>query len=304
MNVQNSFTVDSEGMTEQHSHQQEPEQRSTNRIEELERAYHLTPDCDLREWNVSQLLRMSPNNNSNNNDDVDDNHSDYKDSKPPARDSLISKKEATKLYDEHFELKPVPKLEWRTPSTTLNSGSSSHWENDDCEPTSSDHLLENDEFDNDFSRQDDEDVDEASLHHDHNIAVLNTGTSTANHDNQEEDDDDTPIFERSLIELCPGVDLPLRGSLETQHAISRNFTVRVECINCTLQVNCIRDAQYILCPMCYCVSPLELSFNASCISQNIDADTPLFETTGEDNQRYSEGSQSFGVGLGFVDDEY
>jgi hypothetical protein len=88
-------------------------------------------------------------------------------------------------------------------------------------------------------------------------------------------DDD---FERSMIEVFPGVDVPLRGSFETQQAIRRNFIVRVNCMDCTLSLCCIRNAEYVLCPLCHCVSPLELSCS-----------------------NVMEGS--FGVGLGFVEDD-
>ena len=89
--------------------------------------------------------------------------------------------------------------------------------------------------------------------------------------------------------------MPLRGSLETQHAIAQNFTVRVNCISCTLQVSCIRDAEYILCPMCYCVSPLELIAD----NHNSKSRNPLEPLDDADDYR----ERSFGVGLGFVDDE-
>lgn len=295
MNFQNEFSVDSDGMEQQHQRQ-----RSTDRIEALGRAYPLIPDCDLRDWNVSQLLQMLPI----------DKHTDYLEaeaSKPPARDSsLFSTKEASKLHDEQFfKVTRVPKYEWRTASTTYSAGCPR--ENDDGDPTSRHHLLENDEYDHVVSREEYEDDNDFSLHRDNSVTL--DVVTNANHDNV--DQDDVPAFERSMIEICPGVDLPLRGSLETQHAIARNFTVRVDCIHCTVQVSCIRDAEYILCPMCYCVSPLELSLNASNNSiisnsnsnSNNNRNKALSEPTDEDNEYYCEGYQSFGVGLGFVDDE-
>lgn len=95
---------------------------------------------------------------------------------------------------------------------------------------------------------------------------------------QEVDEQLQDDFERSLIEVFPGVEMPLRGSFETQTAISRNYIISANCMDCTLQLQCIRNAEYILCPLCHCVSPLELS--CSNMEQG-----------------------SFGVGLGFVDDE-
>ena len=85
-------------------------------------------------------------------------------------------------------------------------------------------------------------------------------------------------FERSLIEVAPGVDMALRGSSETQQAISRNYVIGANCLDCTLRLKCIANAKYILCPLCHCVSPLELS----CTTMQAGA---------------------FGVGLGFVEGE-
>ena len=99
--------------------------------------------------------------------------------------------------------------------------------------------------------------------------------------------------------------MPLRGSVETQQAIARNFTVRVNCINCTLEVNCIRDAEYILCPMCYCVSPLELSGSTNSSNNHNDnnsvSNVELFDDDDDNADDHRE--RSFGVGLGYVDDD-
>lgn len=82
---------------------------------------------------------------------------------------------------------------------------------------------------------------------------------------------------RPLIEVFPGIEMPLRGSAETQNAINRGSISKASCLDCTLEISCIEDAEYMLCPLCHCVTPLALT------------GSDVFD-------------QSFGVGLGFVDD--
>lgn len=93
---------------------------------------------------------------------------------------------------------------------------------------------------------------------------------------QEREEDD---MERVMIEVFPGVEMPLRGSAETQTAISEGRIKTATCLDCTLGLSCIQDAEYILCPLCHCISPLELS----------SAEVAM---------------GAFGVGLGFVADDH
>mmetsp|Transcript_9250 Transcript_9250/g.14223 ORF Transcript_9250/g.14223 Transcript_9250/m.14223 type:complete len:405 (-) Transcript_9250:362-1576(-) len=84
-------------------------------------------------------------------------------------------------------------------------------------------------------------------------------------------------FEHSSIQVSPGVNMPLRGSQETQFAIQKEYIMNVNCMNCTLELSCVQNSQYVLCPLCHCITPLELS-----------------------GVRLE--SNAFGVGLGFVED--
>jgi hypothetical protein len=77
------------------------------------------------------------------------------------------------------------------------------------------------------------------------------------------------------VEVAPGVNLRLRGAVETLQAIEDDFYVPVYCSCCTTMIFCIEDADFVLCPDCRVVSPV--------------ADTA------------SNGSQ--GVGLGFTMEE-
>jgi len=60
-----------------------------------------------------------------------------------------------------------------------------------------------------------------------------------------------------MIEILPGMEVHLRGSAETQEAILSGFLAGpVTCSECTLRIDCIRDAAYILCPLCHAITPL------------------------------------------------
>ena len=80
-----------------------------------------------------------------------------------------------------------------------------------------------------------------------------------------------------MIEVFPGMEVVLRGSEETQVAITMDQIRTAICLDCTLSLSCVADAEYLLCPLCRCVSPLSLS----------ERGVP---------------PGGFGVGLGFVPD--
>jgi len=92
----------------------------------------------------------------------------------------------------------------------------------------------------------------------------------------------------NLIEIQPGVSLPLRGAEETEQAIAAGFYVQCECLaGCgsnhadddTRHLHCILDCDYFLCPDCRSITA-----------------NPLKETdTGGDGSGAGEG----GLGLGF-----
>mmetsp|Transcript_27320 Transcript_27320/g.31187 ORF Transcript_27320/g.31187 Transcript_27320/m.31187 type:complete len:241 (+) Transcript_27320:87-809(+) len=68
-----------------------------------------------------------------------------------------------------------------------------------------------------------------------------------------------------MVEVAPGVEVQLRGSSETRSSIKKWQIAQVTCLECCVQLYCIDDAEYVLCPMCRCVSPLALlcsNFNA------------------------------------------
>jgi hypothetical protein len=65
--------------------------------------------------------------------------------------------------------------------------------------------------------------------------------------------DDPP----QMIEVYPGLSKPLRGALETEDAVTRGYIASLTCLECTLKICCIKDAEYVVCPLCHNVTPLE-----------------------------------------------
>ena len=62
-----------------------------------------------------------------------------------------------------------------------------------------------------------------------------------------------PVF----IDISPGVRARLRGFQETKACIERDFFLPALCYCCTLSLFCIMDANYVVCPACRVVSPLD-----------------------------------------------
>jgi hypothetical protein len=60
------------------------------------------------------------------------------------------------------------------------------------------------------------------------------------------------------VEVSPGVITVLRGVEETVVAIRNDFIVPVTCMGCFLDMFCIANVEYVLCPTCRVVSPVEV----------------------------------------------
>ncbi|KAL7568643.1 hypothetical protein ACA910_022741 [Epithemia clementina (nom. ined.)] len=91
----------------------------------------------------------------------------------------------------------------------------------------------------------------------------------------------------TILELGPGVYARLRGASETWHCIEHDFHLPVVCFACSMELCCIQDASYVLCPSCRTVSPIEENEYNNNKSRG-----------GRDD-----GMDNGGVGLGFTFDE-
>jgi hypothetical protein len=61
------------------------------------------------------------------------------------------------------------------------------------------------------------------------------------------------------IEVAPGIDLRLRGSKETWAAIKECRITVTSCCCCLTELHCIEDAELVVCPDCWVVSPVDQS---------------------------------------------
>jgi hypothetical protein len=59
-----------------------------------------------------------------------------------------------------------------------------------------------------------------------------------------------------MVEIEPGVHEPLRGSKETGRAVQLGLVTHLQCLCCTQDISCIRNAAYFLCPTCFVVGPV------------------------------------------------
>jgi hypothetical protein len=69
-------------------------------------------------------------------------------------------------------------------------------------------------------------------------------------------DPNLPADGQIEVEISPGVFALLRGSEETWRAIQAGHFETVVCVCCCNTLQCIADAEYVLCPECRVVSPV------------------------------------------------
>ena len=66
-----------------------------------------------------------------------------------------------------------------------------------------------------------------------------------------------PPSEQSMVQVTDTLELPLHGANETTIALETGNVVTVVCVVCRATLRCIAIAQYVLCPECKCLTPLE-----------------------------------------------
>ncbi|GKY97845.1 hypothetical protein MPSEU_000742500 [Mayamaea pseudoterrestris] len=59
-----------------------------------------------------------------------------------------------------------------------------------------------------------------------------------------------------MVEVSPDFWVRLRGADETWAAVEHDFYAPVTCFGCSLELFCIQDADFVLCPTCRVVSPM------------------------------------------------
>lgn len=68
---------------------------------------------------------------------------------------------------------------------------------------------------------------------------------------------DNQMLRDTPIEIAPGITARLRGAKETWAAVEADFHLPTTCICCNLSICCIMDANFVLCPECKVVSPMD-----------------------------------------------
>ena len=125
----------------------------------------------------------------------------------------------------------------------------------------------------------------------HNVSMASSSVPFYHHYSSSNTTASTATYP-TMIEIAPGVSLPLRGAEETQRAIEAGFYVQCECWACPKTSNleppsslhCILDCDYFLCPDCRSVAPNPLKVEGG---DNVACETA------------SMSSCSGGLGLGF-----
>mmetsp|Transcript_27909 Transcript_27909/g.76814 ORF Transcript_27909/g.76814 Transcript_27909/m.76814 type:complete len:245 (+) Transcript_27909:728-1462(+) len=96
-----------------------------------------------------------------------------------------------------------------------------------------------------------------------------------------------PPPRKTEVEISPGVMETLRGAAETKECVRRDFFIPTKCFACELEMFCIQNAAYVLCPSCRVVNPLDDSADAA----------------SKDGSTSEKEGATFGLGLGFTMDE-
>jgi hypothetical protein len=71
----------------------------------------------------------------------------------------------------------------------------------------------------------------------------------------------SPAAPQMEIEVSPGYYLMIRGAVETDLAIQQGRVRPTVCSCCTSQLYCIMSAEYVLCPTCREISPVDFKHN-------------------------------------------
>lgn len=66
-----------------------------------------------------------------------------------------------------------------------------------------------------------------------------------------------------MIQVAPGVKLPLRGSEETWKAIEEGRVTVTTCLFCNIELQCLDNAQLVACPDCTMLSAVDQAFTSS-----------------------------------------
>ena len=102
-------------------------------------------------------------------------------------------------------------------------------------------------------------------------------------------------YPHEFFMIQPGVEVLVRGSHETQDAIDCGFlSPPIVCSDCTLRIRCVRDAAYVLCPLCRAMTPL--------LDDDSHDDEDKNSADGRKDDTIKTPMTRYGLGLGFTMD--
>jgi hypothetical protein len=61
----------------------------------------------------------------------------------------------------------------------------------------------------------------------------------------------------AIYEVIPGVRERLRGATETWTYLQRDFYIPTSCKTCSVELTCIKNVDYVLCPTCQLITPID-----------------------------------------------
>lgn len=83
-------------------------------------------------------------------------------------------------------------------------------------------------------------------------------------------------WERPMVQVMPGVEIPLVGSKESVEAIARQEIQETVCLSCQSELYCINSASMVLCPLCRSFSAIEdTSSSGASTSRSSDLNASL-----------------------------
>ena len=68
-----------------------------------------------------------------------------------------------------------------------------------------------------------------------------------------------PIKSDMRMEISPGHFVPIHGADETEEAIARDHVLSTVCSCCSRQLFCIANAEFVICPTCREISPVDFN---------------------------------------------
>ena len=88
------------------------------------------------------------------------------------------------------------------------------------------------------------------------LEALSTHNNSATGGGRQHDILDDYDDEEHEMEISPGVYVPFRGAKETWHAVATRTTHELDCFDCSMDLVCINDCEYAVCPDCRVVNPV------------------------------------------------